>query len=461
MPRAETDLPPIKRSKSTNAPQLVLDRMPRHMDMKSGDEYFVPLSISSARIDVEWMRTGRVPLDAECVVMLFDRDLKRSDYLTSQRKLSRCKSISFLEEAQTHSQVRKESIGIKFKSIGNDVSHIVMLFIVKSNSKTLADVTGPTMAMCDTGYFPGSPEVLRFSFDAEERFYPGAVIAIISDNHQSGELQRMWSLRALETPLVGRSFRQITDDVEELMASELLRTCDAADFGGDRQRVLSEELIKRALRHSGCHNMLTSANNAGSEAVETDSTSSECSDSDSVRMFYIQNGVSSFRPGDNVDSNLRPTVVRKSDRQYTTGKGAPSRNHDCGSQSDEEDPSIFHATFPKYGNKEVTRYGEQAYNIGSDRTNLYSHYLENKESLCVGARESNPTNARPLEVGMVHNGIELISPERTSALKPDIPGVMRQMILSRKEKAPPSVQGLSPKPPAHQNTMYRKRNHTM
>lgn len=462
--RNDADLPLITSAKrpKPSQPQLVLDRVPRHMEMREGDQYFVPPVASSIRIDVEWARSGKAAVEVDVNVILLEQDLKRWDYVTPQRKISRDKAVALLGEDGYSSSLasskytKRESIGIKLKQISPDVAYIVIFVTVKSSSKTIADLIGPSVSMVDAAYYPGTPELLRYDFEAEERFFPGAALLLISCDRRStaqSDKTRLWTANALEAPLIGRSFKQVSEDIEEAVKSyqTSAKLSTERSYGGDAQRVLAEKLTLKAEQVADEQTIKVKKPEVPPAVVtESDSDQSDESETGSLKLFYIHNGISTYDAPESVDKGLRPTIVRKGKRSYTVGRGLQTKNEESDSDevSEDEDQEMFQAAFPQFTQRDVTRYGSRTYNIGTSNPSLLHHYSSHKEDYNRQLCDASVNASKPLEVAQVRNVVEGSEAEDVCKTKPDLPVEMQR--LARMTPRSPLIASdnlRKPKPP--------------
>lgn len=380
---------------------FIVDKPPKAMRMMTGDHYFVPISVTSLRIELSASLTDPSLPPAELIVSAFNAAGKRLCGVSPINKVTKDKSIQHVSDdaADTSSGERLEVAIVNLNAMAAEVAYIFVA-VSASQGRSFSETDKFTVRVVDVGFYPGAPELFSFEFSPTKQKTTTSIgCALVKEKWSGGkpaaqanQALQLWTAKAIAFHITQKVPKLIVADVEELakrLSSGWLPV-PKGDFqsGGDPSRIVGDRMFRKAQRTMGV-TPVDNELNASWKAADTDESARSRRDS-----------VESATPVDQALEELeqlfqmkaargpnqgRPRVVRRNRCVYSVGRAAAVTKEKQRADSDEEvdsdEEELFRQVFEAYSSRRVVRYDSHCYNIGTSKDALLHYYLENRDVL--------------------------------------------------------------------------------
>lgn len=470
--------------------QYIVDKPPKTMKMTLGDHYYIPIGVTSLRVDFTWeyadtLMATSIPVD--CGVTLMSNTAKRLGGVNSSQKTYKDRSIIHMGDESPPPQGHYgESIAVNLACATQDVSYAFCTISAGGGKASLSDLDKISIRVVDTGFFPGNPELFNFEFyPSRSKVISAVIFAFVKEKTlirgatgpQSQTpttlkdvprelLVHLWAAKAIGFNLNQRITRQTAAEAEELakkLTSGWLPVPKGIfQSGGDPSRIIGDRMMKKAQKSIAGATATTPAESELNASLKQGSLTAGSSEEDSFRAR--RDSVETVTPVDITQEEFeqlfllstlprpnnqgRPRVVRRNRCLYSVGRPCAvpvERRRDSDSDEangdDSDDEDLFRQVFADFNSRRVIRYSDHCYNIGTGKEALLQYYVHNREHLDSNIDlTSNPR--APLVVDRVFNDREpedeanILGPP-TLMLDDGPQGVLKKFSTAGFEDSPP------------------------
>ncbi|CUG92456.1 Hypothetical protein, putative [Bodo saltans] len=378
--------------------QFIVDKPPKHMTLRCGDHYHIPVSVNNLRIEMTWDYSDPIP---EIGASIFSHSGRRIGFVSSLTKNLRTDKSLLYTSSENGG---REVISVSLTSLPPETSHLFVEIRTTTASKHLCDIDGAVIRVYDTSFYPGVPELLSiamgplirigtvvaFTISKERTVTKGSSVALTPNECKlvpRDNLVHLWTIIALNTVFVTRGAKQVQPELEDLAKRLLSGWTPVAkgsyEAGGDPSRIVGDRMYRMAQKAQ------KSSSQEEPEAGFLEKAALSVSSDESFR----RDSVDTATPTDGALEEFermffgkgRPRIVRKNRHLYSVGKtSAVAKERQLNDDSEEDnsdDEEMFRQVFQDFASRRVIRYNDRCYNVGTAKEALFQFYLDNRDAL--------------------------------------------------------------------------------
>lgn len=386
---------------SPTVQQFIVDKPPKHMTLKCGDHYHIPVSVTNLRIEMTWNYSDPIP---EIGASIFSHSGRRIGFVSSITKNLRTdKSLLY---ASTDF-AGKEVISVSLATLPPETSHLFVEIRTMTASKHLCDIDGAVIRVFDTSFYPGAPELLSlpmgplmrvgtavaFTIAKERTVTKGSSVPLTPNECKlvpRENLIHLWTIIALNVVSSTRGAKQVQPEIEDLAKRLLSGWTPVAkgsyEAGGDPSRIVGDRMFRLAQRTQRGPTSLDESDAAFAERAALSVSSDDTPRRESIdTVTPTDSALEEFERMFSSHGRGRPRIVRKNRHLYSVGKTsavAKERQHNDDSEEDNSgDEEMFRQVFQDFASRRVIRYEDRCYNMGTTKEALLQFYLDHRDAL--------------------------------------------------------------------------------